>query len=267
MNLQAVDIASLQVHAGHRCILDISQLQVMQGIVAAVLGPNGAGKTTLLRACLGLISTRGGTVKILGEDIGALKGKSLADLRCRIGYVPQLLPGRTELPLTVREVVSIGRAGRAGLFHSLSQSDWRIVDSWIGRLGLSDLSDSVFNKISGGEQRKTVIARAMAQEPDLLLLDEPVANLDLGWRERIVETIQQLHSQTQITILLICHELEVLPPCCHQVVLLDQGRILASGNPEKTITPDRVAQLYGPGLNVHRCAGRYAIIPQGGSHV
>ena len=149
----------------------------------------------------------------------------------------------SELPLTVREVVAIGRTARAGLFHPLSRDDWQTVDQWIERLGLAALADRAFSQISGGEQRKTIIARAMAQEPELLLLDEPTANLDLGWRERIVETVQTLYTQTRISVVLVCHELEVLPPSCRQVVLLDAGRVAATGSPEAVFTPERVAAL------------------------
>ena len=223
MTPAALDIHNLAVHAAHGCLLDVESLRAEAGSVVALMGPNGAGKTTLLRACLGLARATRGRVLVLGEDVRSLRGAALAGLRRRIGYVPQLLPARSELPLTVREVVAIGRTARAGLFHRLSSDDCQTVDQWIERLGLASLADRAFSQISGGEQRKTIIARAMAQEPELLLLDEPTANLDLGWRERIVETVQTLYTQTRITVVLVCHDLEVLPPACRQVVLLDAG--------------------------------------------
>jgi iron complex transport system ATP-binding protein len=228
------------------------------------MGPNGAGKTTLLRACLGLAKPARGEVVVLGEDVRSLRGAALAGLRRRIGYVPQLLPARSELPLTVREVVAIGRTAHAGLFHPLSRDDWQTVDQWMDRLGLTALADRAFSQISGGEQRKTIIARAMAQEPELLLLDEPTANLDLGWRERIVETVQTLHAQTRITVLLVCHDLEVLPPACRQVVLLDAGRVSATGSPETVFTTERVSRLYGATLRAVHQGGRHAVVPSGG---
>jgi len=196
----------------------------------------------------------------------SLHGAALAGLRRRIGYVPQLLPARSELPLTVREVVAIGRTARAGLFHPLSRQDWQTVDRWIERLGLASLADRAFSQVSGGEQRKTIIARAMAQEPELLLLDEPTANLDLGWRERIVETVQTLYTQTCITVVLVCHDLEVLPPACRQVVLLDAGRTAATGSPETVFTTERVSRLYGAALRAVHQGGRHAILPGGGAH-
>ncbi len=180
--------------------------------------------------------------------------------------MPQLLPARSELPLTVREVVAIGRTARAGLFHPLSRDDWQTVDRWIERLGLASLGDRAFSQISGGEQCKTIIARAMEQEPELLLLDEPTANLDLGWRECIVETVEMLYAQTRISVVLVCHELEVLPPACRQVVLLDTGRVAATGSPETVFTTDRVTRLYGATLRPVHQGGRHAVVPGGGAH-
>jgi len=266
MTPAALEIRSLTVHATRRCVLDVAHLRAEAGSVVALMGPNGAGKTTLLRACLRLVTPTHGHITVLGEDVRSLRGAALAGLRRRIGYVPQLLPARSELPLTVREVVAIGRTARAGLFHPISRHDWQTVDHWIERLGLASLADRAFSQISGGEQRKSIIARAMAQEPELLLLDEPTANLDLGWRERIVETVQTLYTQTRISVVLVCHELEVLPPSCRQVVLLDAGRVAATGSPEAVFTTERVTRLYGATLRPVHQGGRHAVVPGGGAH-
>ena len=266
MSPAAIELRSLTLHAGRRCVLEVPELCVETGSLLAVLGPNGAGKTTLLRACLGLAAPTNGSITVLDENVPALRGAALARLRSRLGYVPQLLPARSELPLTVREVVAIGRTARAGLFHRFSRADEQAVDEWIERLGLTALAERAFNEISGGEQRKAIIARAMAQEPELLLLDEPTANLDLGWRERIVETIQQLHTQTRLTIVLVCHELEVLPPACRLVALLEAGRPAATGTPEEVFTTDRVTRLYGAGLRAWHRGGRHAVLPGEDAH-
>lgn len=260
----AIEVRELEVRAGRRCLLAVDRLHAAAGSVTALMGPNGAGKTTLLRACLGLVVPARGRVTVLGQELPGARGATLAALRRRIGYVPQGLPARSELPLTVREVVAIGRTARVGLLHALSHDDWRTVEVWIERLGLTALADRAFSQVSGGEQRKTMIARAMAQEPELLLLDEPTANLDLGWRERIVETIQELHAQTGISVLLVCHELEVLPPACRQVILLETGRVSAAGSPEEVFTTERIRRLYGPTLTVAHLAGRHAVVPGGG---
>ncbi len=261
MSAAAVELRQVTVRAARRPLLDVAELRLERGRVVGLMGPNGAGKTTLLGVCLGLVGVASGEVRVLGQDVRARHGAALATLRQRIGYVPQLLPVQSEVPLTVREVVAIGRTAKAGWFRRLSTADWRIVDQWLDRLGLRPLAGRSFRELSGGEQRKTILARAMAQEPELLLLDEPTANLDLGWRERIVETIEALHQGSRLSVLLVCHELEVLPPSCRQVVLLDRGRLLAEGPPERVFTAERVAALYGAGLRPVHAQGRHAIVP------
>ena len=255
----------LTVHAGPRLLLDIEHLRIDQRSVVALMGPNGAGKTTLLRATLGLVHPTDGALWVLGQSVPALRSTALAGLRRRIGFVPQLVPGWTDVPLTVRDVVAFGRTAHRGLFHRLRPSDWDVTDRWIERLGLGPLADRAFGQISGGEQRKTLIARAMVQEPELLLLDEPTANLDLGWRERIVSLIQDLYQQIRVSVILVCHELEVLPPACQKVVLLERGRVSAQGEPETVFTTERVRGLYGRNLRALHENGRHAVVP-GGEH-
>lgn len=261
MSEWAVEITNLCVVASGSALLAIERFEVGIGEFVAVMGPNGAGKSTLLRVCLGMQRHVRGKVTVLNGNIGQMNALALTRLRRSIGYLPQLLPTRSELPLTVREVVSIGRTGIAGLLRPLDRRDWLLIDEWLERLGLSQLSDRPFHEISGGEQRKTAIARAMVQEPRLLLLDEPTANLDLGWRERIVEILNTIYHCTQLSVVLVCHELEALPPCCQRVVLLDRGQILAAGAPEHVLDEERVSCLYGPNLAVYHRDGRHAILP------
>ncbi|MBN2448317.1 MAG: ATP-binding cassette domain-containing protein, partial [Phycisphaerae bacterium] len=221
MTAAAIEISGLRVEADERCILDIPRLMLAPGEVLGVLGPNGAGKSTLLRVMLGLQRPTVGDVRVLGEPVTYLRGRALSRLRCRIGYVPQQLAAHSQMPLTVREVVAIGRTGLAGLFRGLTAADWTVVDDAIDRVGLAGLRRAQYAQLSGGEQRKSLIARAMVQQPRLLLLDEPTAYLDLGWREHMVATLQRLYESEHVTTVLVCHELEVLPPCCRRVVVLN----------------------------------------------
>lgn len=261
MSDSAVQLDDLSVRPGHKRILSVGSLRVMQGELVGLLGPNGAGKSTLLRCLLGMQGHVRGRVAVLGQEVHSLGSGGLADLRRQIGYVPQLLPARSEMPLTVREVVAIGRTGIAGLLRRLRREDWRIVDEWIERLGLTTLAGQGFGEISGGEQRKTLIARAMVQRPELLLLDEPTANLDLGWRERIVEVIGELYRTMRLTVVLVCHELEVLPASCGRVVVLNDGQVIADGPPDEVLSTAMTQSLYGSGLSVIRSAGRWAVVP------
>ncbi len=266
MQEQAIAIEDLAVRVRHKTLLAIERLSVARGEFLGLLGPNGAGKTTLLRACLGTQRRAGGRVVVLGRPLERLGFVRIARLRQRIGYVPQLLPVRSEIPLTVREIVAMGRTGIAGLFRRLSRRDWLVVDEWMDRLGLSSLARRGYGEISGGEQRKTLIARAMAQQPEILLLDEPTANLDLGWREMMVRTIDDLYRSAGVAVVLVCHELEVLPPSCRRVAVLREGRLVADGPPADVLTDESLASMYGPGLSLLHRNGRYAVVPGASAH-
>ncbi len=261
MNEPAIEIRGLEIRARRRPLLALERLDVATGEFLGVLGPNGAGKTTLLESCLGLRRIAAGDVTVLGRPLGRLGLTARARLRQRIGYVPQLLAERSEIPLTVREVVAIGRCGVRGLCRRLTGEDFAVIDAWLDRLGLAALADRGYGEVSGGEQRKTLIARAMVQQPEILMLDEPTANLDLGWRERIVELVEELHSGRRLTVILVCHELEVLPPACGRVVVLRDGRLLADGPPDAVLHDGLMAELYGPGLSVRHQAGRHLVVP------
>jgi iron complex transport system ATP-binding protein len=261
MNQPAIKIDGLCVRRGRREILRIDSLSVEPGRIVTVLGPNGAGKSTLIKTCLGFVRPTAGRVTVLGQPVERLRPAGLGRLRRRVGYVPQILAARSEMPITVREVVAIGRTGIAGLFRRLQSEDWRIIDRWIERLELDALARRPYGTLSGGEQRKTLIAAAMVQQPELLLLDEPTANLDLYWREQIVAALDSLCREQRITMMLVCHELEVIPPECRRLLLLEDGRLSAFGRPEEVLTDEAVARLYGQRLRVVHDGGRHATLP------
>lgn len=280
MTTADITVERLRVVAGGRTILDVDKLTISSGEVVAVLGPNGAGKTTLLNTCLGFRKPTSGRVEVLGRPVERLGPLALARLRRDIGYVLQLQPVPEHMPLTVREVVAIGRTGREGLLRPLRRDDWHATDEWIERLGMGPLRNEPYGVLSGGEQRKALIARAMVQQPRMLVLDEPTAHLDLGWREQIVGILEQLGARngnergkmqneergggvTRTTMVLVCHELEVLPACCRRVVLLEQGRVVGDGTPECVLTDARIGAWYGPGLQAVHSGGRHAVVPRG----
>ena len=251
----AIELSEVQVRVGGHSILHAEEFIVPNGKIVAVIGPNGAGKSTLLRVCAGVQPLNRGIVRIAGQS------PRHPQSRRRLAYVPQALAVAGELPITVREVVTIGRTGLRGLFHRLRTEDHLKVENWIGRLGLSDVADYPYAETSGGQQRKTLLARAMVQEPAILLLDEPTVNLDAGAREIVVQALEQLHEGLHLTILLACHDLETIPASCDRVIILNDGRIVADGLPTLELTRRRVSALYGGDLSVIRKAGRHALVP------
>ncbi len=262
MNQPAIEIHGLKVTFSTNIALDIDELIVNSGEYVVVMGPNGAGKTTLLKICLGLHKKNKGVVKILGLNIDDLTFTGLVKLRRKIGYTPQILPSRTQMPITAREVIQIGRTAKHGLLKKLNSEDNFVVEKWIRELGLSDIANRPFNLLSGGEQRKVMLARTMAQEPELLLLDEPTVNLDLGWRERIVRTLDDLHKKTGISILLVSHEVETITERCNRIVLIENGKLVAMGDTSQVFTPNRMKSLYGIKGNIIQYKGRNVMMPE-----
>ncbi|MDI9402156.1 MAG: metal ABC transporter ATP-binding protein [Limisphaerales bacterium] len=258
----AVHLENINVTLEKREVLSVDSFTLQEGEICALMGPNGAGKTTFLRLLLGMILKKTqGQIELFGQRITPLNQKLLNRLRRKIGYIPQQSMVAGEFPLTVREAVASGRSAAIGLFKRLQPEDWQAVEYWLQELGISSLAERCLNEISGGEQRKVMIARAMAQNPRLLLLDEPTANLDMGWREQIIQTIQTLYQQAQMAFILVCHELETVPACCKRVVLINQGKVQADGSLEQVFTPERIHDLYGCRMSLLQRSGRYFAIP------
>ncbi len=261
MSEPAILVERLAVVAGGRPILSLDRLEISPHELVTVLGPNGAGKSTLLKVCARLLRPARGQVQVLGESVTNLGPWSATRLRRRVGYLPQPLVATTQAPLTVREVVAVGRTGLVGLLRPLGREDWRRVDEIIEQLGLAQVRRAPYSTLSGGEQRRALLARVLVQSPELLLLDEPTANLDLGAREQLVDLLDGLHDRLRVTTLLVCHELEVIPRACRRVLVLDGGRLLADGRPEEVLTSDCVRRLYGAELGVVHRGGRHATVP------
>ena len=248
-----------------RSVLSDVTFSVQPGETVGVIGPNGAGKTTLLGTLMGIRRVSVGSLMALGQNISELRGSDLARFRVRVGYVPQFDVTSPGAPLTVREVVQISRAGRAGLLRRLRPEDHAAVETWLDRMGLTTLADRPYAQLSGGQQRKVQLARALAQEPEILLMDEPASNLDLVWQETLVQLIENISSSTTITMLLVSHDLSLLPPSCDRVAVLADGRLSRIGPPREVLIPQVLSALYGTPVEVERRDGRYHVFPACGT--
>ena len=223
-------LSNIRVKRAGRIILNIEKLQIDAGDFIAIIGSNGAGKTTLLRLCCGLIKPTSGTIKLDGKDFTGFSSWAKSNLRKRIGYVPQQAEYNPDLPFTLREIIAMGRAGTKPLLQKLEREDYRIVDDWIEKIGLSCNRNQTFRSLSGGEQQKALIARAMVQNPQVLMLDEPCSNLDINWKYQITEIIEQLYKMTNVTVLMVSHDTSLLPDVCRRAVLLNKGNLVADGD-------------------------------------
>lgn len=217
-------------------------LEVHRGELVGIIGPNGAGKTTLLTLVNGLGRLVSGKVEVLGQRVGR---RCPSSLRRRIGYVPQNQDIDPRVPISVREVVMMGRYGRLGLLRRPARTDWQAVDNLLELVGLARLAKRPVGHLSGGERQRVAIARALAQEPGILLLDEPTTALDRRARTEILRLVKEIHHLYGLTTLLVTHELQVAAKLCNRLVLMKHGRIWAQGRPAEVLQEETLALLFG----------------------
>jgi ABC-type Mn2+/Zn2+ transport system ATPase subunit len=224
-------------------------LSVEWGEFVGIVGPNGAGKTTLLTVINGMGKLVQGKVQVLGYSLGAGNGHAV---RKKIGYVPQAANIDPRMPMSVREVVMVGRYGTLGLFHMPDKDDWRLVDKALELVGMTHLAHRPIGHLSGGEQQRVAIARCLAQEPQVFLLDEPTASLDWKAKADILGLVKLVHSSRRLTTLCVTHDLSALPLACDRVVLMKDGVIWAEGSPAGLLTDENLSELYDMPISVVR---------------
>ena len=230
-------------YRGHRVGSDVSLL-LEAGEVLCLLGPNGSGKTTLFKTLLGLLPPQGGQVLADGVNLESRKRAEIAQL---VSYVPQA--HAAFFPFTVREVVMMGRTAHLGLFSTPSRRDREVAQAIIERMRLAPLADSIYTRISGGERQLVLIARALAQDARIIVMDEPTANLDFGNQVRVMEHIQAL-ARTGMGVLLSTHDPDQAFVCADRVAMLHEGRLARTGAPAEAITAESLRQLYGVDVEV-----------------
>jgi manganese transport system ATP-binding protein len=231
----AVTAHGLQLAYGDRLALSPSDLGIPAGAVTAVIGPNGSGKSTLLHAIAGLIEPVGGELGVL---VSYPKHRGVA-------YVLQSTKVHEEMPVTVGEVVSMGRYSRLGMFGRFRPADREACRTAMRHLDVLDLADRHLDELSGGQRQRVFVAQGLAQEADLLLLDEPVTGLDIVSRDRIVEAIVAERARG-VTIVTTTHDLSEAASADHVVLL--SGRVIASGTPEDVLTAQHLTKAYGINL-------------------
>jgi iron complex transport system ATP-binding protein len=264
----AIEFDRVTIHRGGRAALTGISLQFSTGSLTAVLGPNGAGKSTLLRAINGELPAAAGALRVLGEPVGSLGWRAAARLRRRIGVMPQAVDQLPAVPLTVREVVELGRVAHGRPGAALDVPSRRLAAAWMERFGLGPLANRSMAALSGGEQRKTHLARIFAQEPELILLDEPAGHLDLPAQDALTRLIAEVWRETRATVVIVTHELRHLPSDTSDVVLLAKGKVRAAGPVATHLTSAALSEVFEEPLEVVRRHGRYAALlaAEGGAH-
>lgn len=239
-----------------KAILDRVSLTVQAGEHWALLGPNGAGKSTILGFCGALTHPTSGSVEVLGGRLGRVE---LQALRRRIGHVNPRHPLQSSL--TIRDVVLTGLTGtiESAMRWSPDAEAVAQAERLIDMLGLEGKADEHWPTLSQGERGRTLIARALIVEPQLLLLDEPSTGLDVAAREQLLETIDTLeHTHPEVASILVTHHLEELPTTTTHALLVSRGRIVASGPAEEVITSENVTAAFDHPIDVERRDGRWS---------
>jgi iron complex transport system ATP-binding protein len=239
-----------------RPVLEDVDLHVERGEMLALIGPNGCGKTTLLRAITGILPFERGSIEIAGTDIRRTAKDALAR---RVAVVAQAAP----LPsrFTAFEVAMMGRAPHLRLLQWESRRDARIVRDAMERSGCWRLRERMVDELSGGERQRVIIARALAQEPELLLLDEPTSHLDLQHQVETFQIVGELCAERALAVVAVVHDLTLAAMFADRIALLAGGRNVATGTPAEVLDAERIQAVYGVRVRVLSVGGRPVVVP------
>jgi len=263
-----VEISGLEVSyeadaLPRRVVLRGLDLTVEAGDFMALLGPNGSGKTTLLRAIAGTLRRDAGSVALFGRDLDAWSRVALAR---RVAVLPQSLV----LPdgFRVSELVEMGRAPHATRWFGSSAEDAEAVERALADADALDLAERHADELSGGERQRVLVAMALAQQPELLLLDEPTLHLDIAHQASLLATVGRLRARRGLTVIAVLHDLNLAAAYAPRIAVLGAGRVAADGEPEAVLRPDLVREAFGVAVDEARTAdGRRFLVPHAGSVV
>ena len=221
-------------------VLDAFSLEVREGEILGIIGPNGSGKTSLLKLMAGLLRPQTGRVSLGHQDLAQLTPRALAR---RTAVVPQ--ENHVLFPFTVAEIVLMGRFVHQNGWSWESAEDLRIARVVIRLMDLESVAHRTFQELSGGERQRTIIARALAQQAPVLLLDEPTAYLDIKHQLEIYATLRRLNQDRGVTIVVVSHDLNLASQYCHRLLLLHEGRAFRTGSPAEVLTVEHLGIVYG----------------------
>ena len=257
--LRARDVSfSYRRGASANRVLDRVSVDVERGTIVGLLGPNGSGKTTLVRIIAGMLRPESGSVALDGQTVSSMARRELAR---RVAVVPQ--ETHTTFDFSVIDMVLMGRYPHLGPFALEGLADLEIAREALRATGTAALEARSFATLSGGEKQRVVIASALAQASDVLLLDEPTTALDLGYQFEIVALLRRLNSERGTTMVVSTHDLNLAAALCQRIVLLKDGSVIAQGDTATTLTADNIRLLYDVDADVqfHTGAGHLTVVP------
>jgi len=234
-DVPAISIRNLTVSYGRKPVLVDVSLDIPKGSVVGILGPNGAGKSTLIKSVMGFVPRDFGSVHLFGERVDHVRG--------RVAYVPQRGQIDWNFPVTVRDVVTMGRYGFVPWYRSLSRNDHAIAEAALEDVRMTAFKDRQIGQLSGGQQQRVFMARALAQESDILLLDEPFAGVDAATERAIAGLLNQSKEQGK-TVMVVHHDLETVAEFFDRVIVVNR-RLFAYGPPREVMVPELLVEVYG----------------------
>lgn len=238
MNSQlALEVSNLSCGYGKVCVINSLSFSVDRGEFVGIVGPNGSGKTTLLRALIGIIPVKEGEIGIYGKSLKEMKRKEISQ---KVALVPQLMEPIEGF--TVSEMILLGRTPYFERFSFETEDDHEVKRWVISELKMEEMADVPVANLSGGEFQRVAIARALAQEPKLLLLDEPISHLDIRYQVKILKLLRKLR-QTR-TVIATFHDLNMAGRFCDRLILMKNGTIISSGRPDEVLTRENIWKAY-----------------------
>lgn len=228
-------------------VLQDVSLDLAPGSMTSLIGPNGSGKTTLVKVLCGLLKPKHGQVLLWSRDVREMSRKEVAR---QVALVPQEL--HVPFDFTAYEMVMLGRTPYVRRFGGITARDREVVEEMLALTSTSNLAHRPFNELSGGEQQRVVVAMALAQEPHMLLLDEPVVHLDVNHQIEILELIRRLNRETDLTVLATMHDLNLASLYFDQLIMLSDGRVVASGSPSEVLHEDLIRRVFRAEVQVQQ---------------
>ncbi len=251
--VKLLELEGVSISRSGREVLHDVTFDIYKGKFIGLIGTNGSGKTTLLRAILGIVSPSSGHIRFPSSS---KQGSSN-----NIGYVPQKIDFDPDMPLRARDLVALGLDGNRLGISKRKKSDKLLVDSLLEQVGGTEFANSRVGELSGGEQQRIMIAHALISKPELILLDEPLANLDLRSQVEIVTLVSNLAKDSNITVLISTHDMNPLLPVMDRIIYIANGKV-ASGEVSEVVTTESLSSLYGHHVEVVNLKGRILVVPE-----
>ncbi len=253
--MKLLEVTALSVKFAHKTILHNIDFGMNAGEFIGLIGPNGSGKTTLIRSLSGMLPDNKKKVKFLGRSLADYNRKQLAK---KMAYLPQ--GNESHWSITVENLVMLGRLPHQKLWQGSSDLDKKIVQKVLQDCGVSQFANTPVDTLSGGERARVFLSRALAVEPELLLVDEPISGLDPGYQLDVMQKFRQL-SESGMGIICVIHNLTLATRYCHKLVMLSEQKIISAGKPEQVLSSENIARCYNIKVHKGEAEGHAFVIP------